>query len=474
MTADDETKILQSFYDRIYEMVTYTPTSGSGVGISLFDPKTTLVQLETDGSINFDDYKDMLTPINVTGDLRASEAFYRLIDLPGGIGATYKANSGGSIGEHYKEIIDGANADPSTQPTEKEITEYNHVQSYLFTTIDQEDPLTGDKKEVTIPTENYRNYSTYKSLYVNALSAYRSAYLSYDMTKPEDQRNWEAKVPVLEGNLTTAWQNWETLGNKSNVEEAINFLAASDNNIVANIIADTQSTLAAAQLSSLLQTGDHFYLCYGSPFTWHDNSQTAGWMTFTLNQNNLYTSDSSYYKKTQGSAGSSFLGLISWGGHGDSTTQEKNHHMQGDNLSITCEMLTVTIERPWFTDELFKTEKWYLSGQPQNWISDGSLDEANANAFMPVVPSAIVIVKNVAITANWTTQDSQSLSTATSASGGFSFGPFHAGGGGGSNATSSSSNSTFTGGTLTIPDPQIVAWISQIVPPSPPEATPST
>ena len=77
MSPADEQKVMQAFYDRIFEMVTYTPTSVQGQGTNVFDPKTTLVQLDTDGSINLDDFKNMVTPVNIskkTGDMRGKEA----------------------------------------------------------------------------------------------------------------------------------------------------------------------------------------------------------------------------------------------------------------------------------------------------------------------------------------------------------------------------------------------------------------
>lgn len=469
MTPADEQKVMQAFYDRIFQMVTYTPTSGQGQGVSLFDPQTTLVQLDTGGSINLADFTNMVTPINVgkkTGDLRASETFYRRFDLPGGIGAKYQPEST-TIGDVYSEIINGANA--TVKPTAEEVAQYNNVRKFLVTEVEQTDPVTQKTTKVTVPTQNFTDYKTFKGLYLNALSAYRSAYLTYDMTNPEDQRKWEAQAPVLEGNLSTAWQNWVAQGDKQQVEEALNFLAASDNNIVANIISDAKQELQAGKQSSLTGDGSGFYISYGAPFHWWDAAQDSLWMDFTLNANYLYTSDSSYYKKTEGSAGSSFLGLISWGGGGGSTTQAKYHHMTGTNLSISAKMMTVTIERPWFSNALFKTNGWKLTGQTPGYVSDGKLDANNANALMPVVPTAFVLVKDVQITANWTEQDSAALSTATQAKGGISFGPFHAGGDSGSSSSSNSSVSNFKGGTLSLPGTQVVAWVNQITPLSPPE-----
>jgi hypothetical protein len=463
MHASDEQKVMQAFYDRIFQMVTYNPNQSNRANQSVFDARSTLVQLARDGSLEVDTFKNMVTPINPRGDLNASRVFFDLTDAAGGTGVTY--SPAGKIAATYKTIVDGADSAVTMTPEQQK--KYQQARSYLYKEVTQTGPF-GDSAAVPTPTPTYTDYLQYSSAYVGALRAYRSAYLTYDLTKPQDQRSWEALAPVLDGNITTAWDNWLALGDKSGVEEALAYLAASDNNIVANVISDAQQDMLKGGLEATSGSGDEWYLSYGSPVNWYDPSETDGWMSFSLNSNYLYTSDDSSWVKSQGSAGSDFLGLISWGGSAGYSKQTDNHHLEADNLSITADMMTVTIVRPWLSDILFKLQGWYLAGQDIDCVSDGKLDTTDATLLLPVIPTAFVMVRNVSITANWTTQDSKAVTTAISSSGGFSFGPFHAGGGGGSGSSHSSSSSTFIGGTLTIPDPQIVAWINEIVPACPP------
>ncbi|MGH1417073.1 MAG: hypothetical protein ACRBB0_26555 [Pelagimonas sp.] len=468
MDQAQETQVMQAFYDRIFEMVTYSTGNSPAVN----NPSSTLVQLVTDGSINLDDYKDMISPDNPNGDLTHAEAFYTKFNKSGGITPTYEPATG-SLGQVYKEIVDGAQT--SLKPSKQQQDEYNNALKYLYVDVKTKDPLTG---KVTISKGSsaiYKAYLTFQKAYADALANYRTTFLNYDMSQPEQQKKFEAQAPKLQNAIDTAWSNWTADGHKAAVEEVLAFLAASDNNIIANVIGDAQKLMSTSQQAPLVTGGGPWWLTGASPSTFWDTTKAEGWMNFTLNSNHLYTSDSSYYSQYQQSAGSSFLGLIGWSEQSAGKTTSQSHHMQGDNLAISGQMMTVTIERPWLSSSLFNLSGWNELGQPAGWISKGSLSgiaaalTAGDKQDMPVVPTAFVIVKNLTVTANWTAQDSSALTTATSASGGYHFGPFHAGGSSSSGSSHHTSNSTFSGGTLSMPDPQIVAFVNHITPMSPPE-----
>lgn len=470
MDQADEQKVMQAFYDRIFQMVTYS----TGASPAVNDPSKTLVQLVTDGSIDLGDYKDMVSPDNMNGNLTSSEEFYRRFNIPGGITPTYSASTD-NIGKLFNEIVGGANA--TVQPSAKEKAEYDNAMKFLHGVT--KDPITGKPKiNLGGQSPEYADYLKYKKHYADALAHYRSTYLNFDLSKPKQQDEFEAKAPKLQNAITTAWDNWNNKGFKSQIEEVLSFIAASDNNIVSNVINDAKQLMSSSQQDSLTPGGSPWWVTYASPSKFWDNSKAEGWMSFSLNSNHLQTSSSSYYAQYQQSAGSSFLGLISWSEGTGGNVTEQTKHMQGNTLSISGEMMTVTIERPWYNSALFDLNGWKLTGQPSGWVSKGSLQaiaeelkSEKGHQAMPVVPTAFVLVKNVSITANWTTQDSKNLTTATSGGGGFSFGPFHSGGGGSSSTSRSSSNSTFNGGTLSIPDPQIVAFVNHITPFSPPEGS---
>jgi hypothetical protein len=78
------------------------------------------------------------------------------------------------------------------------------------------------------------------------------------------------------------------------------------------------------------------------------------------------------------------------------------------------------------------------------------------------------VVKNVVISASWSKADWDLITSKTNGGGGFAIGPFSIGG----SYAHSSSKETFTsamaGGKITVPGTQIIGFISQVVPFSPP------
>ncbi len=140
---------------------------------------------------------------------------------------------------------------------------------------------------------------------------------------------------------------------------------------------------------------------------------------------------------------------------------------------------------------------WYIQGERANSISDGKVETqlGLTNQLLPLIPQQMLVVRNVSIkSSNWGDNtatlnklyggDQASTDASQSAvSGGASFGGIGFGGGGehkqsdnkaqgqssGYSAGTALSNrsANFDGTTLSISGAQVIAFLSDIVPPSP-------
>lgn len=254
------------------------------------------------------------------------------------------------------------------------------------------------------------------------------------------------------------------------------------------------------------------------PSSWYDpNDQENGFTKITASHSQFQSHSassssqqaSSWYKghssSTGGSAGGMVFGITFGGSASHSNSdQHSGAHTSGgqsfsfgstmSNCTIKLEFGLCTIYRPWLLKELFVIDGWYLPGEKDNVVSDGTIGGQKSQDdkhLLPMIPTRFLVLRNISIEANgWgragsmmsqdrkdSSRDDQSSSS--SVSGGVGFLCF----GGtashsnadwsGDDAQSSSAAGSwfFTGdenhGTLSINGCQIVGYIGEIMPASP-------
>jgi len=176
------------------------------------------------------------------------------------------------------------------------------------------------------------------------------------------------------------------------------------------------------------------------------------------------------------------------------------HSMANDHftdLEIDLEWGLCTIYRPWLISDLFYMGNWYIQGQRANCISDGQIKTqlGLTTQLLPLIPQQMLVVRNVSIkSSTWGDNantlnrlysgDQGSTDASQSSAGGsasVALGPISFGGGGqhsdnqaqgqssGYSAATALSNrgANFDGTTLSINGAQVIAFLSDIVPPSP-------
>ena len=126
MEANQEKKLLQSLYDRIFEAVTYSPDGKSGN----FDPDTTLIQLSKNEAINPVDFQNQVSPNKPNGNLNAAEQFSAMVDTVPAVQADYSPSTV-ILSKTYQEIVDGANTKAEVNPEQKQT--YNAAYDFLNT-----------------------------------------------------------------------------------------------------------------------------------------------------------------------------------------------------------------------------------------------------------------------------------------------------------------------------------------------------
>jgi hypothetical protein len=461
MEAQQEQKLLQSLYDRIFEAVTYSPDGKS----DNFDPSTTLIQLSKNEAINPADFLDQVNPNNPNGNLNAAEQFSAMVDTVPAVQADYVPSTL-KLSKTFQEIVDGANTKADVNPAQKK----TYDAAYAFLNTEKSIPnFDGPPTVTTVPSGIAQTYNNNQQSYVTAVCGYRVAQNGYDLSKPADQRAWQAVAPKLQLNIDQAWNKWNQEG-KANVEKAKNAMVATINDITSSIIADSQKDMSPANWkSSGPAGGGDWMLSYALPSDWAQGS--VGATDFSLKSSTLNTqADSNFTSYGGGAAWSG--GLWSVGGSFNHSEGEKSSHMDANDLEIKAKLTIVRVMRPWMNSLLFRTKGWWLVDQPIDGISNGKLKD-NSAGMLPLMPTAFVVMSDVEITANFSTEDKKHIESATSGSTSVGWGPFSISGHYSHSESHDSFKSTMDSGTIKIPGMQVVAWVSEITPASAPMVEPS-
>jgi hypothetical protein len=126
-----------------------------------------------------------------------------------------------------------------------------------------------------------------------------------------------------------------------------------------------------------------------------------------------------------------------------------------NRLVIDFDMCIVSLNRAWFSDGFLNLKNWFAQGVRKGEFSDGAAvpDPGALNT----IPIACVLVRDLNVTAQWTTADISVLENAVN------LGPFSLHG----------HDFEQNSGTLTVKGMQSIAWVCAKMPVLPPEGDPA-
>jgi hypothetical protein len=381
----------------------------------------------------------------------------------------------------------------------------------------QIDPADGS---IVGQTKLYEKYLANAAAYAQAKADFTIAQ-NKALSDPATARSWPLLSAPFKQKVDIAFDALKA-GGAEKVEGALDVLGSVGVSLPAHMVHRAKDTFEQWTLSGLSGVADKTPYAYISPTSWADPAEGAsGWQHLTVshseykNHSEFHSSKfvSTHYTRdtssSSGGGGAAFFGFGGYGSGGTSSLKVRDtfqsqsgdsyrFHNDSKNLTIELQYALCTINRPWLMGDIFYLRDWYMNGTKKNAISDGTVSGMVGDFahLMPMIPTHFLAIRNVKITASkqdWggdgetlskMYQDSQTQGSNWSAggSGGFSCGLLTIGGHGShskahTDSTFNSRSSTdtsnnfgwsFDGETLEIMGTQIVAWLSAIVPATPP------
>lgn len=452
MTTDQD--LLAALYDRIHQMITFNHQGTPGAGL---DADTVVVQMTTNEVLNLATYAGALSGANPEGDLAAAEAFSVFVDkVPSFGGATWGPSDG--LAKRYQGIVAGANIDPSLLPNPTQEATYTRLQGLLRKEVKKTNIVTEKEETVVVDSPMYAAYKNAREGYTNALLDAAQVVLDADLSTNFGKRQANVDKRKADAVVKARFDDWIAAG-KSDVDELLGALESLKNSAISAAIKSAKSVMDDAKwLASNSEAGQPWMLATAAPSNWTEPSCRGSILTLSSDtlKTNTNTTATSYANNSRG--------WFWWGSSSDTgSTETKDVTLASQALTLSAELVLVRVQRPWLNELLFTMKGWSNNGYPDA----GSISNAKGGGALPGIPIAFLMARNVKISAKFSSTDSkfiQEQSQKTSRHG-WGWGPFGAG-----DATSKSDSkgdqfsSTGDQLTLSFASPQVIAWVSRLVP----------
>lgn len=373
------------------------------------------------------------------------------------------------------------------------------------------------------PTPLYKAYRVNATAYALAKANYATQQAKA-LADPAIADTWPQISVTFQDIVDQARDDLKT-GGAEKIERALDIIESVGISMQDHMIAQARKTYDVWDLG-LAGVPDRIPYSFFEPSSWCDPSDTEiGWQTLHVTSSQYqhydasgsqYSDQGSWRQDASSNSGGVSVGFALWSvsadvSHSEASSQwqgstqythQSSFHNSAKNLTIDLEYGLVTIYRPWLISDLFYMDNWYLIGNKKHSVSDGTIGnqvgqkDAAPLALLPLIPQQFLVIRNVSIsTSDWgddgatlgayysggqgsTSSDSTSVSGGGGVSLGFvnfgghaSHSDSHAEGQSSDYATTSASSyfgTTFDGSTLSIKGAQIIAFLSDIVPASPP------
>jgi hypothetical protein len=439
--------IALTLYDSIFRVISGSdPEAGLP---SAFDSATTAFVMAQRGMVlNSADYRNPWTPGNTEGSVSAAANMASLVDQIPGPGPVY-APIGGTVSDVYSKIIKGVqDLEPPRPDLEAQRTELKKV-------LEEEgkDPDTG--RATLQPTALADAEKKAANNYQDAYTAYLGTFL-LAQKDPEAKLLWPMVGAQALQKPKRAFADWAAAG-RDQVESVKAQLAVLNTGQVARAFADAQFRLNAFETVNGASQ-ETFLRVSITPSDWA-SADASTWPSYHFNES-TFDSEFTTEATSWGGGANVQAGLWSFGGGVEHSDSRQAMSQDTTNIGVSFKWRVCPVYRRWMDASLFKLPHWSLGSLGGPGIISGGL--------MPLIPIALVIVRDVEITADWSHQDSEKLTEATSGSASVGWGPFAVSGNYSHSSTSDKFSAKASDKGFNVPDIQVLGFVCLRVPPCPP------
>lgn len=439
-----------TLYDRMYQVISGADPA-AGLPSAFDSDKTMFVMAQRGMVLNATDYRNPWSPGNTDGSIQAAYNIASLVDEIPAPNHLYAA-TGQTVSDVYSKVVRGVHV-TEPPPSEEIQRQRDELKKVLI-----EKAVDDEGRTVERPTpladKEQKAFNDYQDAYMAYVATWAAAQADENL-----RRVWPITGAQALQRPKRAFADWAAAG-RDQIASTKAQLATLNEGQVARAFADAQFRLMAYELVNQLQ--ETFYRTTISPSDWA-GGDAASWPGYSFSESTLSSEFSAEATSWGGSAQVS-VGLWSFGGGVSHADSRQSMAADTTDVRLSFRWRICPIYRKWIDGTLFKLPNWDL----------GSLVGAHGvsgapNSLMPLIPQALVIVRDVTVSANWSHQDSEHIDTATSGSVSVGWGPFAVSGTYSHSSTSDKFHAQRTDQGFVIPDIQVLGFVCTKVPPCPPK-----
>jgi hypothetical protein len=194
--------------------------------------------------------------------------------------------------------------------------------------------------------------------------------------------------------------------------------------------------------------------------------KAEGWTKFSFTQTDMDNQKNSNALGVAGALDGKF-GIFTISGSGDYSKDQEYVKIDQTQLDFSCELMRVTINRPWMNPLLLNSKAWKFdaTAPAAEYSSGGSIENIikPAGPFVSL-PTTAILARNVKIIGQLTKTEEERVSTAINGEASLGIGPFSITGRVSYKDKTEKIRGSIAGNVIEIADTQIIAAISQILP----------
>ena len=453
MTDQEAQTLAEGIYNTIFSSLTASPDGGKGA----YDPnKIFLTMMKPGALISAADYANSWTPGNPNGNQTTAGNLWDLIDHePGFSAVTGDLLGGQTISGFYKDILRATvtivdKVDPVLQK------QYDDAVNFLHVKAKDE-----NGNDTTVQSPIWASYDQNQAAYIQAQSAYQAAYQAA-ISDPTTKAQWPILAPALQLPVKQAFTKWRAEG-ADQVEAKLAILQTSGGNQVQRAFADAQLQFDGYQ-KDLDGSGTSLPRSAVAPANWYMSGAPWGHMKWN---NATSISHTSADFKSYGGGASFSVGLWSVGGGAQHTSTSSHSDASLTKVFVSYDYTVLQARRPWLANILglpgWKSDEW-----PKGGLSTGTRN-GQQHSKMPLMPTAYILIKNLVITADFSSAELDKASSSTTAKLSVGWGPFSISGNYTHTHSSEYAKGVIGHGGIAQPNIQVIGMINQIVPLAPPQ-----